>query len=278
MPKKERKQMTEEQKREKKLQKLYIYYAKADSELGLSGKDINIQVQNLVTACLDIQAEICKSSDSIRIDDLTKIQDITNIDKKTYMDFVKICALKNNDKLKEKAIQKFEGDFENRLVIANLRHAFLESYMSGNELKITDGSNYEYKPFADYRSEEFEKIMEDSAKKREYINKTLYGQYKAYAKAAEYITKLELSYGKFKQLVDWEYYKDGGYPTPTTPGKLWSVFNRFNESLRLIDKYGFTQHEALKKEFGLNITLTNPAPVNHPWMVEDPTIDNLDEE
>ena len=58
MPKKERKQMTEEQKREKKLQKLYIYYAKADSELGLSGKDINIQVQNLVTACLDIQAEI----------------------------------------------------------------------------------------------------------------------------------------------------------------------------------------------------------------------------
>ena len=98
------------------------------------------------------------------------------------------------------------------------------------------------------------------------------------AKAAEYITKLELTYGKFKQLVDWEYYKDGGYPTPTTPGKLWSVFNRFNESLRLIDKYGFTQHEALKKEFGLNITLTNPAPVNHPWMVEDPTIDNLDEE
>ena len=259
MQKKERKQMTEEQKREKKRQKLYSYYAKAESELGLSGKDINIQVQNLVTACLDIQAEICKSSDSIRIDDLTKIQDITNIDKKTYMDFVKICALKNND-------------------IANLRHSFLESYMSGNELKITDGSNYEYKPFADYRSEEFEKIMEDSAKKREYINKTLYGQYKTYAKAAEYITKLELTYGKFKQLVDWEYYKDGGYPTPTTPGKLWSVFNRFNESLRLIDKYGFTQHEALKKEFGLNITLTNPAPVNHPWMIEDPTIDNLDEE
>ena len=28
---------------------------------------------------------------------LTKIQDITNIDKKTYMDFVKICTLKNND-------------------------------------------------------------------------------------------------------------------------------------------------------------------------------------
>ena len=159
MAKKERKQMSAEEKKERKLQKLYIYYAKADSELGLAGKDINIQIQNLVTACLDIQAEICKSSDSIKIDDLTKIKDITNIDKKTYMDFVNICALKNNDKLKEKAIQKFENDFENRLVIANLRHSFLESYMSGNELKITDGDNYEYKPFADYKSEEFEKII-----------------------------------------------------------------------------------------------------------------------
>ena len=245
--------------------------------MNLAGKDINIQVQNLVTACLDIQAEICKSSDSIKIDDLNKIKDITNIDKKTYMDFVNICALKNNDKLKEKAIQKFESDFENRLVIANLRHSFLESYMSGNELKITDGDNYEYKPFADYKSEEFEKIMEDSAKKREYINKTLYGQYRTYAKAAEYITKLELTYGKFKQLVDWEYYKDGGYPSPTTPAKLWSIFNRFNESIRLLDKYGFNQQDGLSKEFGMNIELTTPHPVKHPWMTDDPTIEDLDE-
>lgn len=270
--------MSEEKKRERKLQKLYIYYAKADSELNLSGKDLNTQVQNLVTACLDIQAEICKSSDSIKIDDLEKIKDIAPIDKKTYMDFVNICRLKNNDKLKEKAIQKFESDFENRLVIANLRHAFLESYMSGNELKITDSDNYEYKPFSDYKSEEFEKIMEDSAKKRDYINQVLYGQYKTYAKAAEYVTNLELTYGKFKQLVDWEYYKEGGYPSPTTPAKLWSIFNRFNESIRLIDKYGFTQHEELKKEFGLDLKLVTPAPVNHPWMVDDPTIENLDEE
>lgn len=277
MAKKERKKMTEEQKQEKKLQKLYIYYAKADSELNLSGNDINEQVKKLVNACLDIQAEICKSSDSIKIDDLDKIKDITNIDKKTYMDFVKICILKNNDKLKDKVIAKFENDFQNRLVITNLRHSFLESYMSGGDLKITDEDNYKYEAFSDYRSDEFEQIMEDSAKKHEYINKVLYGQYKTYAKAAEYLTKLELTYGKFKQLVDWEYYKDGGYPKPTSPGKLWSIFNRFNDTIRLLDKYGFSQQESLKKEFGMSIELTNPCPVNHPWMLEDPTIDDLDE-
>lgn len=273
-----KKQLSEKEKKEKKLQKLYHKYLEVDGELNLSGKPVDKQVRTLVGACMDIQAEICKMSDSIKIDDLLKVQDITDIDKKTYLDFVNITALKNNDKLKEKAITRFENDFSNRLVIANMRHSFLESYMSGNDLKITDQDNYEYKPFEDYKSEEFEKIMEDSAKKREYINKTLYSQYKKYAAAAEYVTDLELTYAKFKNLVDWEYYKDGGYPTPTTPGRLWSIFNKYNEAIRLMKTYGFSQQEELNREFGLDVYLTTPHPVKHPWMENDPTVENLDEE
>jgi len=275
-----KKELTEKQKREKKLAKLSVAYTLADNELHIAGKPINEQIHILVNACSDIQSEICSVADSIKIEDLTKVQDITDIDKKTYLDFVNITALKNNDKLKEKAISKFENDFSNRLVIANLRHSFLESYMSGNDLKITDQDNYEYKPFEDYKSEEFEKIMEDSAKKREYINKVLYGHYKTLAKAAEYITKLDLSYSKFKNLVDWEHYKEGGYPSPTSPAKLWSIFNRYNEAINLMTKYEFTQQNELNKEFGLDVNLVTPHPVKHPWMTEDPTIkDNeLDEE
>jgi len=262
-----KKNLTEEQKKEKKLQKLSVIYNQVNEELNLSGKTVNEQIHMMVNACLEIQAEICQMADSIKIDDLLKVQDITDIDKKTYLDFVNICALKNNDKLKEKAIQKFENDFANRLVIANLRHTFLDSYMSGNDLKITDEDNYEYKPFGDYKSEEFEKIMEDSAKKREYINTVLYGRYKKIAKAAEYITQCELEYGKFKELVDWEYYKNGGYPQPTSPAKLWSIFNRYNEAIRLMTKYEFTQQDELNKEFGLGVNLLEPQPVEHPWMV-----------
>ena len=271
-----KKQLTEDEKREKKLQKLAIIYGQVDSELHIAGKSVNEQIHVLVDKCNALQTEICQISDSIKIDDLTKVQDITDIDKKTYLDFVNICALKSNDKLKEKAIAKFESDFENRLFISNLRHSFLESYMSGYDLKITDESNQEYKPFADYKSEEFEKIMEDSAKKREYINKILYGQYKKYAKAAEYITKLELNYGDFKKLVDWEHYKEGGYPSPTTPAKLWSVFDKYAHAMNLMTKYEFTQQNELNKEFGLDIKLMTPHPVKHPWMtaeVEEPEID-----
>lgn len=270
-----KKQLSEKEKKEKKLQKLYHKYLEVDGELNLSEKPVDKQVRTLVGACMDIQAEICKMSDSIKIDDLLKVQDITDIDKKTYMDFVNITALKNNDKLKEKAISRFENDFSNRLVIANLRHSFLESYMSGDDLKITDQDNYEYKPFEDYKSEEFEKIMEDSAKTRMYINDVLYKQYKKYAAAAEYITKLELNYGDFKNLVDWEYYKEGGYPSPNTPAKLWSIFDKYAHAMNLMTKYEFKQQNELNKEFGLDITLTKPVPVNHPWMknTEEPEID-----
>lgn len=266
MNKKEKKTLTPEQKRERRLQKLSRHYSQADSELGLSTLKTNEQIHKLVDACLSIQSEICNVSDSIKIDDLVKVQDITDIDKKTYLDFVNICALKNNDKLKEKAIAKFESDFENRLFISNLRHSFLESYMSGYDLKITDESNQEYKPFTDYKSEEFEKIMEDSAKKREYINKVLYKRYKSLAAAAEYVTNLELTYNKFKELVDWEYYKEGGYPTPSTPAKLWSIFNRYAEAMNLMEKYEFTQQNDLNKEFGLDVKLMTPHPVDHPWL------------
>ena len=271
-----KKQLTAEEKKEKRLQKLAVIYGQVDEELHIAGKPIHEQVHILVDKCNVLQTEICQCADSIKIDDLTKVQDITDIDKKTYLDFVNICALKNKDKLKEKAIAKFESDFENRLFISNLRHSFLESYMSGYDLKITDEGNQEYKPFVDYKSEEFEQIMEDSAKTRMYINDVLYKQYKKYAAAAEYITKLELNYGDFKNLVDWEHYKEGGYPTPTTPAKLWSIFNKYAHAMNLMSKYEFVQQNDLNKEFGLDVKLMTPQPVKHPWMtadIEEPEID-----
>ena len=272
-----KKQLTAEEKKEKRLQKLAIIYGQVDDELHISGKPINEQVHILVDKCNELQGQICQYADSIKIDDLAKVQDITDIDKKTYLDFVNICALKNKDKLKEKAIAKFEGDFENRLFISNLRHSFLESYMSGYDLKITDEDNQEYKPYSDYKSEEFERIMEDSAKTRMFINDVLYKQYKKYATAAEYITKLELNYGDFKKLVDWEHYKEGGYPTPTTPAKLWSIFDKYNNSIRLMEKYEFTQQKDLNKEFGLNVELGKPSPVKHPWMLAESEELEIDE-
>ena len=137
-------------------------------------------------------------------------------------------------------------------------------------MHITDEDNKEYKPFTDYESEDFGEILEHSAKLREVLNLVLWKEYKNYAKAAEYITELELPYRDFKNLVDWQHYKDGGYPSPTSPSKIWAIFNKFNSAHRLLTKWGYenTSNE-LKKEFGLVINEVTPNPVDHPWQVGD---------
>lgn len=266
MVKRKKKNLTPEEEREIKLEKLKKSWEAANDELSLEGKSTIEQVHMLVDKCDALMCEICQLSDKIKIDDLTSVQELTPIDKSTYMDFVKICVLKNNGKLKDKAIAKFQEDFARRLFITNLRHTFLESYMNGDDLKITDEDNEDYVPFEDYTSTEFDKIMQDSAKTRDYLNSILWPKYKTYAKAAEYITNLELSYSDFKNLVDWQHYKDGGYPTENTPSKIWSVYNRFNYCHRLLNKYEYNDVTGdLMEEFGLEIEEKEPVPVSHPW-------------
>ena len=158
---KKKKNLTPEEEKELKLKSLKKHWDAANDQLGLEGEDMITQVHKLVDAANELQSEICSMSDDIKINDLEKVKELTPIDKKTYLDFVNICSLKNNDKLQEKAIGKFEEDFAHRLFITNLRHTFLDSYMNGDDLHITDEDNEEYKPFTDYRSEEFLKIMED---------------------------------------------------------------------------------------------------------------------
>lgn len=264
---KKKKNLTPEEEHQIKLQKLKKYYDSANEELSLEDYDVNEQVHKLVDVADELMNEICATSDDIKINDFDKAKELTPIDKKTYLDFVNICALKNNDALKEKAINKFEEDFANRLFITNIRHAFLESYMNGDELKITDEDNEEYKPFTDYKSDDFEKIMQDSAKKREYLNCVLWKRYKSLAKAAEFITDLELTYNDFKNLVDWQHYKDGGYPSPTSPSKVWAIFDKYNYTIRTLNKWGYDKTaNALNKEFGLEIKEVAPIAVDHSWI------------
>ena len=265
-----KKTLTPDEEKKKKLNKLKKFYDAANESLQLEGKSVNEQVAILVNKCDELMSDICANSDQIKIDDFDKAKEITNIDKKTYLDFVRIVSLKNNGKLQEKAINKFENDFNDRLLSTNLRYAFLSSYMDDKQLHITDEDNKEYKPFTDYESEDFGEILEHSAKLREVLNLVLWKEYKNYAKAPEYITELELPYRDFKNLVDWQHYKDGGYPFPTSPSKIWAIFNRFNSAHRLLTKWGYenTSNE-LKKEFGLVINEVTPNPVDHPWQVGD---------
>lgn len=96
-------------------------------------------------------------------------------------------------------------------------------------------------------------------------------QYKKYSNAAQYITNMELRASDFKNLVDFEVYKEGGYPKPSTPAKAYNIFDKYDRAVRLMNKYKFTQYADLNREFGLQVTLTSPEPVEHPWMKYEET-------
>lgn len=254
-------------KEERKLKRLARDYESIKTELKLDGLSELEKVHKLVYAASTIQGEICQCSDYIKKDKLDEVKEITQIDKTTWLDFVRIGALKDVSGLQEKAIDKFSEDFEKRLIITNLRKTFLDSYMANEELKITDEDNSNYVPFDTYKSTEFATIMEDAVQKRIYINTVLRPRYKIVSNAAQYVTGLNLSAKTFKELVDWEHYKEGGYPSPSSPSKIWRIFDQYNHCLRLMTTYKFdTEVNALHNEFGIKTDMNTPTPVDHPWM------------
>lgn len=257
--------LTKEEKRRKRVKKIY---ERISEELNLTGNPID-DLHRLIDEGQRLQCEICKSSDSIKIDDYEEANKLSPIDQTTYTAFVSVAAQKMKGKLTDKAFAKFENDFNNRLFITNARHTFLNTYMSDEDLKLADEDDTKFEPFDDHTSNEFQSILERSAQTHIYINDVLYGRMKDLAAAAEHITEGDVDYKKFKMINDFEYYINGGYPTPTTPAKLWAIYNKFNDAHRLMTKYNFKQPDDLCEEFGLDITLREPKPVTHEWMLAD---------
>ena len=145
----------------------------------------------------------------------------------------------------------------------------MNTYVADQALRLADSDDDKFDPFNDHASAEFEKLLEKSASTRIYINESLYPQLKDLASAAEYITNGEITYKEFKQLNDFEYYKNGGYPSPNSPSRSWSIYDRFAQAHRMMKKYGFDQADELAREFGLNIEIGEKHPVMHPWMLAD---------
>lgn len=262
-----RRQLSKSEKSERRLKKLESVWETVSKELSLNENDsIKKNVHKLVEEASNVQKDICNYSDSIKYDNFDKANEIVPVDKPTYLAFVDLTAKKMNDKVTEKTLDKFTEDFEKKVFNVNFRNSFMNSYLEGDNLKIADADDVKIEDIKTHKCEEFEQLMEDSAKKRLYINEVLRPKYKSLAEAAEYITSGDLTFPKFKQIVDFEHYDEGGYPHPNSPAKLWDIYRKFNEAYRLMNDYEFSQIGSLNKEFGLGIQLGKENPEIHPWM------------
>lgn len=254
-------------KTEKALKRSEKIYERVKEELNLNGS-VNEQISQLIDECCNIQSEICLKSDEIKLDNYEKALELIKIDKGTWIEFVNIAAKKYYGKLKEKQIDKYANNCQLKRHIANLKQSFYDSYLSDEPLKVLDENDKQTYDFDNERNDEFQNLMENSAKIRDYINNSLYIRYKTLYQCAFYLTNGEIKYNEFKDMVDWQYYANS--TNHKYPDKAWKLFEKFNRMIRLFDKYSNSKSDEhikeLKKEFGFkNIELGTEQPKKHPW-------------
>jgi len=258
----------EKKKKENRLKTVQKSYENLSPSIGFTGDPIS-DVHKMVEYGQEIQSQICKLADSIKIDDYEEANKITPISKGLYMEFVNVAVKRMMGKLNEKVSEKLDKEFGTKLLDLNMLNTFLNTYVADQDLKLADSDDDKFEPFNEHESEEFQNLLEKSARTRISINENLYPQLKELGNAAEYITNGEITYKEFKMLNDFEYYQNGGYPSPTSPSRSWSIYNNFANAHRLMDKYKFDQAKELSKEFGLDITVGPKNPVMHPWMLAE---------
>jgi hypothetical protein len=265
--KKPRKKLTPEEKRQKKLEQCSQVWSVIKEELKISDDLSDVEkIHKLVYAANDLQSLICTEADKINIEGFEKAEEMLTIDKSTWSEFVKTVAKKLYGNLSEKALEKLNNGLEKKRYLSNLRQSFYDSYLADETLKIVDEAGKSDSSFDEVEDTEFAEHIEECAKIRDYINNVLYKQYNALADAAFFVSNGKLERKDFKDLVDWEHYKDS--EDPKFPSRSWPIYQKFDRMVRLMTEWEFDQLKDLNHEFGINPQLGTPHPVTHPWQVK----------
>ena len=239
-------------------------YEEADVLLKLSSmKTVNEKVRALVFAANEVLTQICENADKIKIDMYDEASEILPIDKPRWKEFAKLAYKVAQGDIKDSMIEKTHEKLHESLYISQLKKSFFDTYvMNGSTAMFVKKDDVPYDGLNNdntFSDDDFEQLLLDAVNVRHYLNTVLWPAFKNFAQAAFYITKGELEYKHFKDLVDWEHYKNGGYPSEKSKPKLWAIFDKFDYSYRLMYKYGFNQINALKRQFGFEIELKKPS-------------------
>lgn len=239
-------------------------YEKVNVLLKLNEKNtVAEKIRTLVFAADEVLTQICENADKIKIDMFDEASSIIEIDKPRWKEFAKLAYKVAQGEIKESLIEKTHEKLHETLYVTQLKKSFFDTYVrDGATAKFVKKDEVSYTALDNenvFDSNEFEELLTDAVNVRHYINTVLWPTFKNFGQAAFYLTKGELDYKKFKDLVDWEHYKNGGYPSEKSKPKLWSIFDKFDYSYRLMHTYGFNQIDALKRQFGFEIELKQPS-------------------
>lgn len=242
-------------------------YNELKGKLSLTG-DVIGDVQKLINTGIELQHEICECADYIKGECLdeakaaTKIETRTNeltINKGTFHDFISKVVSSRKRKISEKSIEKTKNKTSDIGYQGKLRQAFAQSFLN-NEEGINSPIKFEENIDTSETSENnalFDAVNK-GADMRAYINKDLYGYYRQLVNAANYITKGELDWKKFKMLVDFEVYKGGASGVDQTyADRAETLANKCISAIKLTLKYRYDYFPGMLKAAGIDISVVN---------------------
>lgn len=198
-------------------------------------KSYKQQVQRFVALAEDIQCQICNSADEIKISDYEDIVNTVDSDmtKDTWKEIVSLnsrsASIKQSTREKyiKKTRQQIKSEMYKTMQLNN-------DYKAESDIPIPSGNvrcnvNEE-------TNNTYSDILKRSTSTRNYINNVLYKKYKKFAEAAEYVSEGDVTYDRFKSMVDYEHYL-GGYPSENSPAKIDATICKFLECYYLLKKY-----------------------------------------
>lgn len=194
---------------------------------------IEDQVRSMVLLANEIQSEICNCADSIKIDNYKDIKELIGINKDSWKKVVSFNSKK--DSVRQRTLDKHIRKTEENIKSEMYTQFHLDALNANNSLPLVPDKNVDCEVNA-IMDDCYIEILNESTNTRTYIDNILYKKYRQLANAAEYITHGDVTYDRFKLMVDLEHYL-GGYPNPGSAAKIDKAICRFLEAYYLLTKY-----------------------------------------
>lgn len=197
-------------KRLDSLKVLYDQYV----EYGLINDSLSVvdKVQSIVNMGVELMGIIGGTADKISIIgyNSVKSQVNNNITKEDFINIVKfVCTHQDNENIDDsKLTKKMLKEIDESVFKINFKRVFYNQFIEFNDFAIVESPKNIIFPKIKYsnNNKKFKEIVQSCAKARKYLDQTLWPKYKEYAALAEYVTHGDLSYERYKKLVDYQYY------------------------------------------------------------------------
>jgi len=233
----------------------YVEYGFINDSLSMIDK-----VQSIVNMGVELMGVIGTTADKITITGFNSVKSQVNrnITKEDFVNIVKfVCTHQDSENIDDsKLTKKMLKEIDESVFNINFKRVFYNQFIEFNDFAIVETPENVIFPKIKYstNNKKFKEIVQSCAKARKYLDEKLWPQYKEYAALAEYVSGGDLSYERYKKLVDYQYYTGDEDKRFQGQDKRWEkMAENFLIVYRLCKKYGYGYFDDIENEILNNL-------------------------